>query len=47
MIPAEFDPLWAALGIKRKDWLKSLVKPTPVTMPRRIDAATTRGGSAC
>jgi hypothetical protein len=22
MIPADFDPLWFALGIKRKDWTK-------------------------
>jgi len=22
MIPADFDPIWVALGIKRRDWTK-------------------------
>lgn len=29
MIPDTFDPLYAALGIRRRDWLKTPVTPQP------------------
>lgn len=35
-LPADFDPFFAVMGVKKRDWTKPPVK-----------AATTRGGSAC
>lgn len=37
MLPDNFDPLYAALGIKRKEWTKTV----PVTSIARTDIDTT------
>lgn len=29
MIPADFDPYFAVMGVKRRDWTKTPVVPAP------------------